>query len=127
MVFRGIARVRYSMDIHPAAEIEPGIFIDHGMGVVIGETASIGSGTLIYHGVTLGSAHLIKGKRHPTIGRNVLIGANATILGPIKICDGAKIGANAVVLRDVPCACTVVGNPAKIVKIGEIKRRDDAV
>ena len=127
MILRGMARVRYSMDIHPAAEIEPGIFIDHGIGVVIGETASIGTGTLIYHGVTLGVAHLMSGKRHPTIGRNVLIGANATILGPIKVGDGAKVGANAVVLNDVPCACTVAGNPAKIVKVGNIKRRDDAV
>ncbi len=127
MIFRGIARVRYSMDIHPAAEIEPGIFIDHGMGVVIGDTASVGSGTLIYHGVTLGSVHLIKGKRHPTIGRDVLIGANATVLGPVKICDGVKIGANSVVIHDVPCACTVVGNPARIVKIVESKKRDDVV
>ncbi len=126
MIFRGIARVRYAMDIHPAAKIEAGIFIDHGIGVVIGETASIGSGTLIYHGVTLGSANVMKGKRHPTIGRNVLIGANATILGPIKICDGVKVGANAVVLHDVPCACTIVGNPAKIVKVNGM-RRDDAV
>jgi len=127
LFLRGIVRIRYSMDIHPAAEIEGGIFIDHGMGVVIGETASIGSGTLIYHGVTLGSAIVMKGKRHPTVGRNVFIGANSTILGPIKICDGAKIGANAVVLKDVPCACTVAGNPAKIVKIGNFKKEGDAV
>ncbi len=125
MIFRGIARVRYSMDIHPAAEIEPGIFIDHGMGIVIGETASVGNGTLIYHGVTLGSAHLTFGKRHPTVGRNVFIGANAVVIGPVNVCNGAKIGANAVVLHDVPRACTVVGNPAKIVKINE--RKDDAI
>ncbi len=127
MFFRGAARVFYAMDIHPAADIEPGIFIDHGIGVVIGETASVGSGTLIYHGVTLGSSHITKGKRHPSIGRNVFIGANASILGPIKICDGAKIGANSVVIHNVPCACTVVGNPAKIVRANKTKRRDDAI
>lgn len=127
MFVRSIARVLYSMDIHPAAEIEPGIFIDHGIGVIIGETASVGRGTLIYHGVTLGATRVMKGKRHPNIGRNVLIGANASILGPIKVCDGAKIGANTVVLHDVPCACTVVGNPAKIVKAGDIKKEGEAI
>ncbi len=115
------------MDIHPAAEIEPGIFIDHGIGTVIGETASVGEGTLIYHGVTLGATRVMNGKRHPTVGRNVLIGANASVLGPIKICDGAKIGANTVILHDVPCACTVVGNPAKIVKAGELKKEGVAI
>ncbi len=127
MFFSGIVRVRYSMDIHPAAEIEPGIFIDHGIGVVIGETASIGSGTLIYHGVTLGSAHVMSGKRHPTIGHNVFIGANASVLGPIEICDGAKIGANAVVLHNVSCGCTVVGNPARIIKFNKLNGKDDVI
>lgn len=116
MLLRYLSRVLYKMDIHPAANIEAGIFIDHGMGVVIGETASVGRGTLIYHGVTLGTARVMQGKRHPTIGRNVLIGANATILGPIKIGDGARIGANSVVLRDVPESATAVGNPARIIR-----------
>ncbi|WP_161847608.1 serine O-acetyltransferase EpsC [Athalassotoga saccharophila] len=116
MTLRYINRVLYKMDIHPAANIEAGIFIDHGIGVVIGETASVGSGSLIYHGVTLGTARIMQGKRHPTIGRNVLIGANAVILGPVKIGDGSRIGANAVVLEDVPEFSTAVGNPARIVK-----------
>ncbi len=128
MAVRYTARIFFAMDIHPAAEIEPGIFIDHGIGVVIGETAAIGSGTLIYHGVTLGASHVVNGKRHPTIGKNVFIGANASVLGPINVCDGAKIGANSVVLKDVPCACTVVGNPARIVKAGDYsEERNEAV
>lgn len=116
MTFRYLSRIVYKMDIHPAADIEAGIFIDHGIGVVIGETASIGCGTLIYHGVTLGTARVIGGKRHPTVGRDVMIGANAVVLGPIKIGDGVKIGANAVVLEDVPPFATAVGNPAKILR-----------
>jgi len=116
MILRYLNRVLYKMDIHPAAEIECGIFIDHGIGVVIGETTSIGRGTLIYHGVTLGTARVMKGKRHPTVGRNVMIGANAVVLGPVVIGDGAKIGANAVVLKDVPAMATAVGNPAKIIE-----------
>lgn len=128
MTIRYMARVFFAMDIHPAAEIEAGIFIDHGMGVVIGETATVGSGTLIYHGVTLGTARVVSGKRHPSIGKNVLIGANASVLGPVKVCDGARIGANSVVIHDVPCACTVVGNPARIVKAGDYsEERNEAV
>ncbi len=116
MSFRYLNRVIYKMDIHPAAEIECGIFIDHGIGVVIGETAFVGSGTLIYHGVTLGTARVMNGKRHPTVGRDVMIGANAVILGPVTIGNGAKIGANAVVLEDVPPMATAVGNPARIIE-----------
>jgi serine O-acetyltransferase len=112
------AKRRYHMDIHPAADIEPGIIIDHDFGVVIGETATVGSGTIIYHGVTLGARGVQKGQRHPHVGRNVLIGNHASILGNIRIGDGARIGANSVVLADVPSNTTVVGIPAVIVKKG---------
>ncbi|WP_448521973.1 serine O-acetyltransferase [Pseudothermotoga sp.] len=111
-----LKRVLFSMDIHPAAEIEPGVVIDHGIGVVIGATASVKSGTVIYHGVTLGAKRICSGKRHPDVGRNVLIGAGAKILGPIKIGDNAVIGANAVVLQDVPENATAVGIPARILR-----------
>ncbi|MCX7654566.1 MAG: serine acetyltransferase [Fervidobacterium sp.] len=109
-------RVIYSCDIHPAAEIEPGVVIDHGVGVVIGSTAVVGSGSVIYHGVTLGAKHITKGKRHPTVGKNVIIGAGAKLLGPINIGDYARIGANAVVLSDIPPKTTVVGIPARVVR-----------
>lgn len=127
MSFRYLNRVIYKMDIHPAAEIECGIFIDHGIGVVIGETAFIGRGTLIYHGVTLGTARVMNGKRHPTVGRNVMIGANAVVLGPVTIGNNAKIGANAVVLEDVPPFATAVGNPAKIIEKQVTMREFDLV
>lgn len=107
------------MDIHPAAEIEPGVVIDHGIGVVIGATATVKSGTVIYHGVTLGAKHICSGKRHPDVGRNVIIGAGAKILGPIKVGDNSVIGANAVVLNDVPENCLAVGIPARIVRRDE--------
>ncbi|AKI97146.1 serine O-acetyltransferase [Kosmotoga pacifica] len=106
-------RVAYSIDIHPAAKLEAGVVIDHGIGTVIGSTASVGSGTLIYHGVTLGSRRVVSGKRHPDIGRDVIIGAGAKILGPIIIGDRARIGANSVVLEHVPEGQTYVGIPAK--------------
>jgi len=109
-------RVLFSVDIHPAAYFEAGVVIDHGIGVVIGSTATIGSGTLIYHGVTLGSRRIVEGKRHPDIGRNVIIGAGAKILGPIIIGDNAQIGANSVVLEHVSEAQTYVGIPAKASK-----------
>ena len=112
------AKRKYGMDIHPAAEIEPGVLIDHGAGIVIGSTAFVGKGTIIYHGVTLGARRIKKGKRHPSIGRNVLIGNHASILGDIKVGDNAKIGANSVVLDNIPPFATVVGIPARIVKIG---------
>lgn len=104
------------IEIHPGAKIGKGLFIDHGMGVVIGETAEIGDNCLIYQGVTLGGTGKHKGKRHPTLGNNVMVGAGARVLGPFKVGDNAKIAANAVVLEEVPPNCTAVGVPARIVK-----------
>ncbi|ERI92626.1 serine O-acetyltransferase [Clostridiales bacterium oral taxon 876 str. F0540] len=109
------SRFLTGIEIHPGAKIGRGLFIDHGMGVVIGETAEIGNDVTIYHGVTIGGTGKEKGKRHPTIGDNVVIGTGAKVLGPIYIGDNAKIGANAVVLKDVPCSSTAVGIPAKII------------
>lgn len=108
-----IARFFTGIEIHPGAKIGKGLCIDHGMGVVIGETAEIGDNVLIYHGVTLGGTGKDKGKRHPTIGNGVVVGAGAKVLGPIKVGDNAKIGANAVVVKDVPVGATAVGIPAK--------------
>lgn len=108
-----ISRFFTGIEIHPGAKIGKGLCIDHGMGVVIGETAEIGNDVLIYHGVTLGGTGKDKGKRHPTIGDNVVIGAGAKVLGPIYIGNKSKIGANAVVVRDVPEGATAVGIPAK--------------
>ena len=107
-----IARFSTGIEIHPGATIGKGLFIDHGMGVVIGETAEIGDDVLLYHGVTLGGTGKDKGKRHPTVGNNVVIGTGAKVLGPINIGNNAKIGANSVVLRDVPKGATAVGIPA---------------
>lgn len=107
-----IARFSTGIEIHPGATIGKGLFIDHGMGVVIGETAEIGDDVLLYHGVTLGGTGKDKGKRHPTVGNNVVIGTGAKVLGPINIGNNAKIGANSVVLRDVPEGATAVGIPA---------------
>jgi len=109
-----IGRFFTGIEIHPGAQIGPGLFIDHGMGVVIGETAEVGKNVLLFHGVTLGGTGKDTGKRHPTVGDNVIIGAGAKILGPITIGDNAKVGANAVVLRDVPEGATVVGIPAEV-------------
>lgn len=109
-----LGRFFTGIEIHPGAKIGKGLFIDHGMGVVIGETAEIGDNVTIYHGVTLGGTGKEKGKRHPTVGNNVIIGCGAKVLGPINIGDEAKIGANAVVLKDVPQGKTVVGIPAVI-------------
>ncbi|MEJ2800704.1 serine O-acetyltransferase [Comamonadaceae bacterium PP-2] len=104
------------IEIHPGARIAPGVFIDHGMGVVIGETAEVGEGCTIYQGVTLGGTRLTKGaKRHPTLGRNVVVGANAQVLGGFVVGDDARIGSNAVVTKPVPQGATVVGNPGRIV------------
>jgi serine O-acetyltransferase len=110
-----INRILYTVDIHPAAVLEPGVVIDHGTGLVIGSTAVVGSGTVLYHGVTLGAKYITKGKRHPTVGRNVIVGAGAKVLGPVYIGDNAKIGANSVVISDVPKGATAVGIPARIV------------
>ncbi|MHB1128150.1 MAG: serine O-acetyltransferase [Bacillota bacterium] len=103
------------IEIHPAAKIGDGLFIDHGMGVVIGETTEIGNNVTLYQGVTLGGTGKEKGKRHPTIGNNVVISTGAKVLGSIFIGDDVKIGAGSVVLKDVPPNCTVVGIPGKIV------------
>ncbi|MBU5486063.1 serine O-acetyltransferase [Clostridium sp. MSJ-11] len=103
------------IEIHPGAKIGKGLFIDHGMGVVIGETAEIGDNVIMYHGVTLGGTGKNKGKRHPTVGNNVTIGSGAKVLGPITLGDNSKIGANAVVLKDIPANYTAVGIPAKLV------------
>lgn len=107
------SRFLTGIEIHPGATIGKGLFIDHGMGVVIGETAEIGDDVILYHGVTLGGTGKDKGKRHPTVGNNVTIGAGAKVLGPIKIGEHAKIGSNAVVLKDVPIGATTVGIPAR--------------
>ena len=106
------AKIITGIEIHPAAKLGRNIVIDHGMGIVIGETAEIGDNTLIYHGVTLGSVSLDSIKRHPTIGANVMLGAGSKILGNIIIGDGCKIGANCVVTKDTPPHTTWVGNPA---------------
>jgi serine O-acetyltransferase len=112
------------IEIHPGATIGRRVFIDHGMGVVVGETAEIGDDCTLYHGVTLGGTSWNKGKRHPTLARGVVIGAGAKILGPILIGDGAKIGSNAVVVRDVPPGATAVGIPARIVTVEDQQRRE---
>ena len=103
------------IEIHPAAKIGKNLFIDHGMGVVIGETSIIGNNVLIYHGVTLGGTSLKKGKRHPTINDDAIIGAGAKILGPITIGTQSRVGANAVVTRNVESYTTVMGIPAKVI------------
>jgi len=106
------------IEIHPGATVGRRVFIDHGMGIVIGETAEIGDDTTLYHGVTLGGTSWSKGKRHPTLGKGVVVGAGAKILGPITIGDGAKVGSNAVVVKDVPAGATVVGVPGRVVEEG---------
>jgi len=116
-----ISRFFTGIEIHPGAKIGERLFIDHGMGVVIGETTEIGNDVLIYQGATLGGTGKDKGKRHPTIGNNVMISAGAKILGPIRIGDNCKIGAGAVVLKDVPPNCTVVGVPGRIVKKDNVR------
>jgi serine O-acetyltransferase len=118
-VMSQLSRFFTGVEIHPGAVIGKGFFIDHGMGVVIGETSEIGENVTIYHGVTLGGTSFTKGKRHPTIGNNVTIGAGAKILGPLTVGDNSKVGANSVVIRDVPSNSTVVGIPGSVVP-GEI-------
>jgi serine O-acetyltransferase len=105
------------VEIHPAARIGRGLFIDHGVGVVIGETAEVGEDVTIYQGVTLGGTGFARGKRHPTVGNEVMIGAGSALLGPIVIGDRSKIGANSVVIHDVPADATVVGNPGHPVRV----------
>ncbi|TFG63652.1 MAG: serine O-acetyltransferase [Nitrospirales bacterium] len=111
-----IARWLTGVEIHPGATIGTGFFIDHGMGVVIGETTEIGDYVTLFQGVTLGGTGKERGKRHPTLGNHVVVGAGAKVLGGIRIGDNVKVGANAVVLRSVPANSTVVGNPGRIVK-----------
>ena len=111
------SRRRTGIEIHPGATIGRRLVIDHGMGIVIGETAEIGDDCLIYHGVTLGGTGKDVGKRHPTIGNNVLIGTGAKVLGPIKVGDNSRIAANSVVLREIPEDSTAVGIPARVVRI----------
>ncbi|MEG6572504.1 serine O-acetyltransferase EpsC [[Clostridium] cellulosi] len=121
------AKFKTGIEIHPGAKIGKGLFIDHGTGVVIGETTEIGDYCTLYQGVTLGGTGKDKGKRHPTLGNNVMVGAGAKILGPFKVGDNAKVGANALVLSEVPPNATAVGVPARIVKLnGErVKRTAD--
>ncbi|TBR12854.1 MAG: serine O-acetyltransferase, partial [Rugosibacter sp.] len=130
--FRWLARflahlVRWAtgIEIHPGATIGRRVFIDHGMGVVIGETAVISDDCTLYHGVTLGGTSWSKGKRHPTLLRGVVIGAGAKVLGPITLGEGAKVGSNAVVVRDVPPGATAVGIPARIVDAGRDSVREE--
>ena len=111
-----VARFLTGIEIHPGARIGRRFFIDHGMGVVIGETTEIGDDCTLYHGVTLGGTTWNKGKRHPTLANNVVIGAGAKILGPITLGEGARVGSNAVVTKDIPAGSTVVGIPGRVVR-----------
>jgi serine O-acetyltransferase len=112
-----VARTITGVEIHPAASIGDALFIDHGMGVVIGETADVGANVTLYQGVTLGGTGFATGKRHPTLGDNVTVGSGAKLLGPIEVGHGAKVGANSVVITDVPPNSTVVGNPGHVVRV----------
>jgi serine O-acetyltransferase len=118
-IFSHLARILTGIEIHPGAQIGRRFFIDHGMGVVIGETAIIGDDCTLYHGVTLGGTTWKKGKRHPTLKNNVVIGAGAKVLGPITLGNNSKVGSNAVVVTDIPNDSTAVGIPAKIIESGE--------
>lgn len=111
-----LGRLMTGIEIHPGAAIGRRFFVDHGMGVVIGETAQVGDDVLVYQGVVLGGTSLKKEKRHPTIGNNVVIGASAIVLGPITLGDGVRVGANSVVVKSVPPGATVVGVPGKVVE-----------
>ncbi|MDI3258883.1 MAG: serine O-acetyltransferase [Sinobacteraceae bacterium] len=111
-----LARWLTGIEIHPGAKIGRRFFIDHGMGVVVGETAEIGDDVTLYHGVTLGGVSWNKGKRHPTLGDNVVVGAGAKVLGPITVGENARVGSNSVVVKDVPPGATVVGIPARVVQ-----------
>ena len=115
------ARHFTGIEIHPGATIGNKLFIDHGMGIVFGETTEIGDNCTIYHGVTLGGTGKDTGKRHPTLGNNVLIGAGAKVLGPVYIGDNVRVGAGSVVLKNLPANATAVGVPAEVVRVGNIK------
>ncbi len=122
-----ISRWFTGIEIHPAAKIGERVFFDHAMGVVVGETAEIGDGCTIYQGVTLGGTSLYKGeKRHPTLGKDVVIGAGAKVLGGFTVGDGAKVGSNAVVTKPVPAGATAVGNPARIIQAETDAKREEA-
>ena len=121
-----IGRFLTGIEIHPGATIGRRVFIDHGMGIVIGEMTEIGDEVTIYQGVTLGGTSLVKGaKRHPTLGRNVVVGAGAKVLGGFVVGDGAKVGSNAVVTKPVPAGATAVGNPARIIEAEAAARREE--
>ena len=121
-----LSRFFTGIEIHPAAVVGSGVFFDHAMGVVVGETAEIGDGCTIYQGVTLGGTSLYKGtKRHPTLERNVVVGAGAKVLGGFTVGEGAKIGSNAVVTKPVPAGATAVGNPARIIVANNDARREE--
>ena len=115
LYIQSIVSEKFNVDIHPNAKMGKGIMVDHASGVVIGETAIVGDYSSIFHGVTLGGVGSEKGQRHPQVGKNVLLSANSTIVGNIKIGDNAKIGAGSVVLNDIPKDCTAVGVPAKVI------------
>jgi serine O-acetyltransferase len=122
-----LARFLTGIEVHPGATIGSGLFIDHGMGVVVGETTEIGDNVTLFQGVTLGGTGKQRGKRHPTIGSHVVVGAGAKVLGPISIGDYVKIGANSVVLQDVPDHSTVVGIPGKVVRIKDERMPDEVL
>jgi serine O-acetyltransferase len=122
-----VSRWLTGIEIHPGATVGRGVFIDHGMGVVVGETAEIGDNCTIYQGVTLGGTSLYKGaKRHPTLGKGVVVSAGAKVLGGFLVGEGAKIGSNAVVIKPVPAGATAVGIPARIIQADDVKRREAA-
>ena len=123
-VLSSAARALTGVDIHPEARIGRRVFIDHATGVVIGQTAEVGNDVVIFHGVTLGGVAMTPGKRHPTVGDHVMIGAGAKVLGPITVGTGVKIGANAVVVKDVPCGNVAIGVPARLLPKPEKDTRD---
>jgi len=126
-VFAELTRILTGVEIHPGAVLGSGLFIDHATGVVIGETAEVGDDVTIFHGVTLGGTGADTGKRHPTIGDRVIVGAGAKILGPIKIGDDSRIGANAVVVKEVPSSSVVVGVPGQIISRARPGTGDDSM
>jgi serine O-acetyltransferase len=120
-----VSRFLTGIEIHPGAKVGRRVFIDHGMGVVIGETAELGDDCTLYHGVTLGGTSWNKGKRHPTLEQGVVIGAGAKVLGPVVVGEGAKIGSNAVVVKDVPAGATALGIPARVILDEQDKTREE--